>query len=559
MNMLKSLHRPIAAVTLVALAACGNNAAGQGPLGPTPPPAPSSGGTYSTKIVGIGDSLTAGTQSGTTMGALSSNPFSPLPGGVVPPTQENGWFALFFAQANSIALDPAKYNLDTALGIPQVSPLPLIAAPGLGAQLLFSASLPTGPGLFETHLDCDSFDNSAYTLGALSSVRLNPLTKTYDLGVPGITMHEALAMTAPLTGAPPGPNANGQCPGYPTIAGDVTSGNLQTVVQSASQAFYPVLGSYTKNVTPLTELSVALSLKPSVATVWLGANDLLEYIFSNETSPTTDPPAQFQQDLTTIVTSLEKAGAKVLLADLPNVLQTPQFFQGGVPANLAAPSQSVYYYLQVLSNGAVSAAEAQQIVGAIAAPEPNGCGVDAGGYLTESGMEGLLTFLATPANLALLGKECPLDINSTGVYTQNSGIGTLYLNAKLATDAATLNAGYNQIIDGLAAKTGATLVPITATFSAVYAASNTAPYYYFLHGASDPVSLRFGGHLIGFDGLHPSDTGYAVIANTFIASAAAAGINVTPLSDATLDAIYAYDPYYIPNPLAPGFPLLRRR
>jgi hypothetical protein len=115
MIMLKSLHRPIAALTLVALAACGGNTGGQAPLGPTPPPAPSIGGNYSQKIVGIGDSLTAGVQSGATMGQISSSSVSPLPGNVVPPTQENGWFALFFAQANSIALDPAQFNLDTAL------------------------------------------------------------------------------------------------------------------------------------------------------------------------------------------------------------------------------------------------------------------------------------------------------------------------------------------------------------------------------------------------------------------------------------------------------------
>ncbi len=556
MNMLKSLHRPIAALTLVALAACSN---GYGPPVPSPstPPSPSAGGGYSQNIVGIGDSLTAGTQSGTTMGAPYVLPApitepAPFPAiAVAPPTQPNGWFALFFAQANKIALDPAKYNLDTALGLPSISPLPLIAAPGLGAQLLFGSA-----GIVATHLGCDTFDNAAYTLNSLSSVRLNPFTKTYDLGVPGITMHEALAMSAPVTGAPPGP-VNNTCPNppYPSIAGDPTAGALQDLVQSESQAFYPVLGSYTSTVKPLTQVSVALSLKPSVTTVWLGANDLLKYVFSNGASPVTDTPAQFQTDLTSIITQLKAVGSKVIVADLPNILETPQFFQGGVPANPAAPSQTVFSYLQIFSQGAISPTEAGGIVAALQAQ----CGVGSAGYLTETGFFDLLQLIEA-------GQYNPTSTTCQLVGPGGqSGAGELYLTDAFAAQVQLVNSGYNQIIDSVAASTGSVLVPVTATFNQIYAASNNGssatPYYYLIPGTADLVSLRFGGKLVGFDGLHPSDTGYALIANVFIGAAEAAGINVAngPLSSATLNAIYTADPYFIPSPFVPNAPMSRRR
>jgi lysophospholipase L1-like esterase len=541
MNMLKSLHRPIAALTLVALAACSSSGSTVTP-NPSVPQPPSSGGNYPQNIVGIGDSLTAGVQSGTLMGALSSSPVSPLPGNVVPPTQENGWFALFFAQANNIALDPAKFNLDTALGLAAVSPLPLIAAPGLGAQILFG---PSGP--VTTHLACDSFDNSAYSLNSLNTVRINPVTKTYDLGVPGITMHEAVAMSGPLTGPPPGPVGN-TCPNYPAIPGDPTSGALQALVQDESEDFYPVLGSYSASVHPLTQLGVAVSLKPGVTTVWLGANDLLKYVFSAGASPITDTPTQFQADLTSIITQLKSAGSKVIVANLPTVLQTPQFFQGGVPANPAAPGQSLFYYLQVFSNGAISAAQATGIVTALQSQ----CGVGSGGYFDESGVFALLQMiLAGTYNPA--GTACPLDTNGP-----KSGLGVAYLTDSFASTVGQLNAGYNQIIAAVAAGTGTPMVDVNSALSAVYAASNTAPYYYTLPGTSDPVSLRFGGHLIGFDGLHPSNTGYALVANLFIQIAdapapAGLGLSIPPLP--SLDPFYKADPYFIPNPFVPGFPL----
>jgi lysophospholipase L1-like esterase len=526
--MFTKLQRPLAIAALFAMAACSNASTNAGNT--VVPSLPSAGANYAVKIVGVGDSLTAGMQSSGTLGMPATNPNSPLPGGLVPPTQENGFFALLFAQANGIALDPSQYNLDTALGSPSVSPLPLIKAPGLGSQLLFNSTI----GLFPTHLPCDAFNQEAYSLSGLSAVRANPSALTYDLGVPGLTMHEAVAMTAPLTGPPPGPNGT-SCPSYATNPSDPTAGALQALVQSESENFYPILGTYT-SVQPMTELNVALSLKPSVTTVWLGANDLLKYIFSLGASPATDSAQQFASDLTSIVTQLKTSGSKVLLANLPTVLKTPQFFVGGNTG--AVPAQSIYYYLQVFSKGAITPAQAGGIVGFLAAPHSSGgCDVGSGGYLTESGFFTLFQMVA--GGTFSTTKGCQLDAFQPGAY----------LTDTFAAQAGQLNAAYNSIIGQVALGTGTPLVDINGAFNAVYTASNTAPYYYVLPGTSDPVDLRWGGGVLSFDGLHPSTVGYALIANTFISAAdtgapGGLGMAIPPVN---LNAFYPYDPYRLPG------------
>src|ERR1700676_1882942 len=81
-------------------------------------------------ITGIGDSLTAGTQSGGRMGADL-----PVPGtnpqlgqiGPVQGTQEHGFFALLWEQANGVDI--------TTMSDPTKSPLPLLIPPGSGGLL----------------------------------------------------------------------------------------------------------------------------------------------------------------------------------------------------------------------------------------------------------------------------------------------------------------------------------------------------------------------------------------------------------------------------------------
>ncbi len=479
--MFKALHRPLAILAIIAMTACSSTKNTGVPSGPV---LPANGGLTQQNFVGIGDSLTFGEEGSGELGAIDTSSVSALPGGLVQTTQTNGFWALMYAQKNGITLDPTigNWNVDTVLGTVN-SPLPLIKAPGLGGELVVSS---VSPPFTATHSSCDSFNQLAYSSSGWVSTRVNPGGPIADLGVPGMTMHEAVSMIAPLTGPPNGPNC-----GYVTLPGDPTSGNLQSLIASESENYYPVLGQFSSVLgRNATALNSAVYLKPQLATVWLGANDMLKFIFSHGQAPTTDTPTQLASDLTKIVTTLEASGTKVVVGNLPDLLGNqgaeeplPQFF----------PQPKLSADLQALG---VPSAAADATAAYVSAHYTQGNG----GFLTESG------FFAVVAQVQGGSVTPNLDPSGTG-----SGDGPLYLDQSFATQAIALNAGYNQAINAVAAGTGAGLADVQTAFQQLD--SNGYPFGPFT------LTLQFGGGLVSYDGLHPSNTGYALLANLFIGAA----------------------------------------
>jgi lysophospholipase L1-like esterase len=116
-----------------------------------------------------------------------------------------------------------------------------------------------------------------------------------------------------------------------------------------------------------------------------------------------------------------------------------------------------------------------------------------------------------------------------------------YLVDAFAFQVRGLNAQYNAAIAGAAASSGAPLVDIHALFTAIRNAGGIPVNPPFC------CTLGFGGGLLSIDGLHPSNTGYALIANDFIKTIDTAyGATAPPLSAAELQAIAASDPYAPP-------------
>ena len=322
-------------------------------------------------------------------------------------------------------------------------------------------------------------------------------------------MHETIYMTGPYEGPPV---QSGSSCGYATLPNDPTSGGLQSLVQAENQYFLPVLGEYhTAYGSNLTQLNVAVGMQPKLTTVWLGANDLLKFIFSAGTAPASDTPTQMAADLTKIVKSLTATGSKVLIADLPTLLPTtgnpvPQFFP---QAKLSADLQSL----------GIPAAYANAAVAYIGTKY----GVTAGGYLTETGFLDVVELCAGGSPLCVTP---PLDPSGPG-----TGLGSVYLTPAFAAEVQALNAGYNQAIDGVAQQFAAAapgqvaLVPITTFFQTASTSGLS------IAGLPGPLTLQFGGGLVSWDGLHPANAGYAAIANEFIAtadaSAASGGLGLT--------------------------------
>jgi lysophospholipase L1-like esterase len=522
--MMKKYIAFVTLAALTALSACSTPSGGNVPqlvkgAGPQAAPTPAGGPI----LIGVGDSLTAGEQANALLGVATTFAGSAYPGNAVYPGQVSGWFADMYDCLTSTGgtCNHTPYsanNLSVVTGV-----LPLIKAPGLGTQIVLNATT-----LFaDTQSGCSDFNVSAWGASTFSDTRVSPSTGIGDLGVPGITMHEAVYMTGPYSG-PPTQTSSG-C-GYVTLPNDPTSGGLQSLVESENQLFLPILGQYSEAYgSNLTMLNVAAGMKPKLTTVWLGANDLLKYIFSAGTAPTTDTPQQMATDLTKIVKTLTATGSKVLIADLPTLLPTtgnpvPQFF----------PQTTLSAALQALGIPSAAASAIVSYVGTT-------YGVTAGGYLTETGFLDIVEGCSEAPATCTTPKLDPT--------TPGSGLGSVYLTPAFAAQVQAVNAAFNQAIDGVAQQFAAAapgqvaLVPINQLFLQASASGVTVP------GLPGPVTLQFGGGLVSWDGLHPSDLGYAIVANEFIATADAAaangglGLTIPPLSTAQLAQIASSDPY----------------
>jgi hypothetical protein len=101
---------------------------------------------------------------------------------------------------------------------------------------------------------------------------------------------------------------------------------------------------------------------------------------------------------------------------------------------------------------------------------------------------------------------------------------------------------FNQVIAQAATSAGATLVDINALFKQVSTSGLTINGY--------TGTTAFLGGFFALDGIHPTNTGYAVVANTFIDT-----MNSkigTKIPEVSLSAVAAADPLWPPNLSARG-------
>jgi hypothetical protein len=107
--------------------------------------------------------------------------------------------------------------------------------------------------------------------------------------------------------------------------------------------------------------------------------------------------------------------------------------------------------------------------------------------------------------------------------------------AEIVTTQNTTNS-YNQVIATLVAGAGGTLVDMNALYASFGAGVMINGYQ---------ANTGWLGGLYSLDGVHPTNTGYALIANQYItATNNAFGLSV-PLVD--VSAVAAKDPYFPPN------------
>jgi lysophospholipase L1-like esterase len=556
------VKKSVALLALAALAACGGGG-GTTPVLPSngagePPPQQNS---LLTRIVGVGDSLTAGYQSDGMLGATTF--LNPLYSGqVVPPGQENGWWALLVEQASSGSHSSLEGAIN-AMYDPAKSPLPLIKGPGLDNQIVFtSSSEPIGQ--YKGTDSCKyagGFNQSGFGLRSSARVRMNATATTIrDVGVPGLTLHEANTIHQPQT------DTCSPLPGIP--------GLLSDVVTEESGTYWPVLRNFTRLGGHLTEANAAASLHPTLATVWLGANDVLKYMGSGGRFLGGDrTPGQVEGDLRNTISTLRHAGAKVVMANLPDILYAG-YFQRVDPSvvNTRQCKLASYAFCILSGLGGLPQNAVAFFAKKYHLETPNGCVPTSTsspcGYLTLAGALAVVqAYVANPQ-----APYVDLDCMQPAPHCKSkpgAGLGFNYITPAFAARIQALNNAVNEGIDDTASGSNVPLVDVQAIFHGLASGDRTNPYFQLASSIAPGLCCTLGyihppppgsgffqlpGGIFSLDGIHPSNTGYALVAYEFIDTINKAYGTHIPQVDVT--AVYngtrcGNKRYCFPDPYAP--------
>jgi GDSL-like Lipase/Acylhydrolase len=208
----------------------------------------------------------------------------------------------------------------------------------------------------------------------------------------------------------------------------------------------------------MTQVQWAQALKPARLILWIGANDALGAATNGQDNVT--PVWQFAQSYSKLVDDLSQTHAKLVIANIPDVTSVPFF--------VSVPKLAALFKLPKL------------VVMAKLRLGP-------GDYV-------VLDSVAKAAAILQAGSG---QLSDTDVLTAREAA-----KVSIAIDA------YNLIIAWHARRVGATLVDIHELFREV------GRHGYWVNGRL--LTTDFLGGVFSLDGIHPTNTGYAIVANEFI-------------------------------------------
>jgi lysophospholipase L1-like esterase len=250
-----------------------------------------------------------------------------------------------------------------------------------------------------------------------------------------------------------------------------------------------------------TQLQEAVALKPSAIFLWIGDNDALAADDAGSASAMT-PLTNFTADYAQLVTTLKGTGAHLIVANIPDVTLIPYM----------TPAATVINYVASKTGQSVSN------VG-------TALGLADGDLVNPQGLDDVESELSSFQGGGSLQPLGDVDV----------------LTAAERVSVQAVIASYNQVIQQDVSAAGGTLVDMHAYFA-------TLPMGLTIDGQT--ATTAFLGGLFGLDGIHPTNTGYALLANQFIASTNTAFTFSTQLVD--VDAVAKVDPYFGSNIKATG-------
>ncbi len=227
-----------------------------------------------------------------------------------------------------------------------------------------------------------------------------------------------------------------------------------------------------------TQVQQASALRPSLITLWIGNNDVLGAAVSGRAieGVTLTPRTTFRQYYTAVVEDLSRSGARIVAANLPDVTTIP--FVTTIPPVVVNPTTRQ----PVLVNG-----QTVPLIGPT--------GLLASNTLVTLGASSLLA----------QGIGIPKELGGTGAPLPDQ----VLLDANEVAIIRDVTAADNNAIRDICAAKNIPVLDANAIL-ADFAAGNRSV------GGLDLDSSFLTGGIFSYDGVHPGDLGYAVLANEWI-------------------------------------------
>lgn len=259
---------------------------------------------------------------------------------------------------------------------------------------------------------------------------------------------------------------------------------------------------------PQSQVQEALELNPTTLIVWLGNNDILVPALTGQLSEVT-PVDAFTGSYTQVLTTLAASGATLITANIPDVTEVPYFTPVPVFARqVGLPVDTVTAVL----------------------------GIQSGDYLRTSAIP-IATILlqggTVPPPYSWPG-NCPLPV--PGLLPPGVPLPCV-LTASDAASIQSTTVAYNSAITGVAGSLGATVVDINSLVTEIHQNGYVAGDFC--------LNTGFLGGLFSLDGVHPTNTGYAIVANRFIDTMN--GDLGTAIPDVDVAHVAANDPLVFPR------------
>ena len=243
-----------------------------------------------------------------------------------------------------------------------------------------------------------------------------------------------------------------------------------------------------------TQLQEAIALKPSTLFVWIGSDDALGALGSGMPSTMTSLAA-FTADYTQLIATLKaQSTANLVVANIPDVTLIPYLTPAAEIISL------------VSTRTGLPAAEVGTLLG-----------LASGDLVNANGLQAI---------------EADLSANQIAAPLTDAEFLT---PSEIATIETSIDS-YNQVIAQQVAAAGGTLVDIHSYFPTLTAGITINGY---------TATATYLGGLFGLDGIHPTNTGYALLANQFLlALNSRFSLSLPPVN---LSQVAANDPYFGAN------------